>query len=126
MSTKKSAKSKAAPKRKRMVSAKRKNAVPARQTHVAPSSVLEGRTGHWTQWIEPRGMAYLAERLTPCHFHIKNHGPELVRFFAEHGDHLDLSAGKVRATYASGTITVKNGGEKWVLIEFDFLPILRK
>jgi hypothetical protein len=62
----------------------------------------------------------------PCHFVIKNHGPETVRFFAEHGDHLDLSAGSVRATYAGSTITVENGSEKWVLIEFDFLPIFRK
>ena|SRR5208282_1278409 len=113
-------------KRKRTMPAKRKNAGPAKQKHVVPSPALEGRTGHWTQWIEPRGVAFLAQRLTPCHFHIKNHGPEPVRFFAEHGDHLDLSAGKVRATYASSTITVENGSEKWVLIEFDFLPIFRK
>jgi hypothetical protein len=87
----------------------------------------EGPTGRfWTQWIKPRGVAYLAQRSIPCHFVIKNHGPETVRFFAEHGDHLDLFAGDVRATYASSTITVENGSEKWVLIEFDFLPIFRK
>ena len=87
----------------------------------------EGPTGiFWTQWIKPRGVAYLAQRSIPCHFVIKNHGPETVRFFAEHGDHLDLSAGNVRATYAGSTITVENGSAKWVLIEFDFLPIFRK
>jgi len=111
--------------RKRTIQAKRKNAVPAKQKHEVPSPALEARTGHWSQWIEPRGVAFLAQRLTPCHFHIKNHGPEPVRFFAEHGDHLDLPAGKVRATYASSTITVENESEKWVLIEFEFVPIRR-
>jgi hypothetical protein len=119
MSTK-AAKSKAAPKRKGTVPPKGKSAVPA---HTA---ALESRTGHWTQMIKPRGVAFIAQRLTPSHFYIKNHGPEMVRIFAEHGDHLDLFAGDVRATYASSTITVENGSEKWVLIEFDFLPIFRK
>ena len=39
---------------------------------------------------------------------------------------MDLPAGKVRTTYAYGTIRVENRGEKSVLIEFDFLPILKR
>ena len=113
-------------KRKRTTPAKRKNAVPAKQKHVVPRPAMVGRTGHWTQWIKPKGMAFLAQRLTPCNFVIQNHGPETVRFFAEYGDHLDLAAGDARATYAGSTITVENGSKKWVLIEFDFLPIFRK
>ena len=64
-------------KRKRTVPAKRKSAVPAKQEHVVPSheAALEGRTGHWTQWIEPRGAALLSKTLGPIHFVIKNREP---------------------------------------------------
>ena len=87
----------------------------------------EDPTGRfWTQWIEPNGVAFLAQALTPCHFHIKNHGSESVRLFAEQGVRMDLSAGKVHATYAAGAITVENRSEKWVLIEFEFVPIFRR
>jgi hypothetical protein len=87
----------------------------------------EGPTGRfWTQWIEPKGVAFLSQTLTPCHLLIKNHGPEAIRFFAEQGDHLDLPADKVRATYAAGTITAENKSDKWVLIEFELLPIYRR
>jgi hypothetical protein len=87
----------------------------------------EGPTGRfWTQWIEPKGIAFLSQTLTPGHFVIKNHGPEGVWLFAEQGVRMDLPAGKVHATYAAGNITVENRTEKWVLIEFDFLPIFRK
>jgi hypothetical protein len=87
----------------------------------------EGPTGRfWTQWIEPKGIAFLSQTLTPGHFVIKNHGPEGVWLFAAQGVRMDLPAGKVHATYAAGNITVENRTEKWVLIEFDFLPIFRK
>jgi hypothetical protein len=87
----------------------------------------EGPTGRfWTQWIEPKGAALLSQTLTPCHFHVKNHGPETVRLVADRGDLMDLPPGKVRATFARGTITVDNRSEKWVLIEVEFLPIYRK
>jgi hypothetical protein len=48
------------------------------------------------------------------------------RLVAQQGDLMDLSPGAVRATYARGTITVENRGEKSVLIEFEFLPIYLK
>jgi hypothetical protein len=64
--------------------------------------------------------------LVPCHFVIKNHGPEPVRLYAEHGVQMDLPAGKVHATYAAGAITVENRSEKAVLIEFEFVPIYKK
>ncbi len=82
-----------------------------------------GPKGHWSQWIEPKGAALLAQTLMPCHFVVKNHGPESLRLVAQNGDLMDLPSGKVRATYAHRTVTVENRSEKWVLIEFDFVPI---
>jgi hypothetical protein len=112
MSTK-TAKSKAAPKRKR--------AVPAQK---AASESPCGR--FWTQRIEPNGVAFLAQNLMPVHFVMKNDGPEAIRLFAEHGVQMDLPAGKVHATYAAGNITVENRSAKSVLISFEFLPIFRR
>ena len=86
----------------------------------------EGASGRWTQWIKPKGAALLAQTLMPIHFVIKNRGPEPVRLVAEHGDLMDLPPDVVRATYAHGTVTVENRSDKFVLIEFDFLPIFRK
>jgi hypothetical protein len=121
MSTKKTAKSKAAPKRKGTVPAKGKSAVPA---HTAP---LESRTGHWTQWIGPKGVAFISETLMPVHFVIKNHGPGPVFLMAGQGKQMDLGPDAVHATYACETVWVKNRDEKLgALIEFDFLPIFRK
>jgi hypothetical protein len=82
-------------------------------------------TGKWTQWIEPKGAALLSQMLGPVHFVVKNHGKDNVRLVAEYGDLMDLRPGAVRATYARGTIRVENRGDKPVLIEFEFLPILR-
>jgi hypothetical protein len=121
MSTKKTAKSKAAPKRKGTVPAKGKSAFPA---HAA---ALGSRTGHWTQWIPPSGAALISERLTPCHVVIKNHGAHTVMLVAQHGDLFDLAPGAVRATYASGIIRVENEDKKsGILIEFDFYPYFGK
>jgi hypothetical protein len=83
----------------------------------------DGPSGHWTQWIEPKGAALLAETLGRAHFVIKNHGPNGVTLVAAHGDLMDLPAGAVRATYAFGTVRVENKSEDWVLVEFDFLPL---
>jgi hypothetical protein len=88
---------------------------------------LEGPSGRsWTMRIEPNGAALLSQTLMPSHFVIKNHGSNNVRLVAHQGDLMDLSPGAVRATYAQGTVTVENRGEKSVLIEFEFLPIFRK
>jgi hypothetical protein len=115
-------------KRKRTVPAKRKSAVPAKQEHAVPSheTALEDRTGHWIERIEPRGTALLSQTLGPIYFVIKNRSPNSVFLMAEYGDLMDLPPGKVRATYAAGTITVENRSEKSALIEFDFLPIYKK
>jgi hypothetical protein len=87
----------------------------------------EGPTGRfWTQWIEPHGAALISELLGPIYFVIKNHGPDGVMLVAAHGDMMDLPPGKVRATYAHGTVRVENKGEKSALIEFEFLPISKK
>jgi hypothetical protein len=83
----------------------------------------EGPSGHWTQWIKPKGAALLAETLGRAHFVIKNHGPNGVRLVATHGDLMDLPAGAVRATYAHGIVRVENWSEDSVLVEFDFLPL---
>jgi hypothetical protein len=83
-------------------------------------------TGKWTQWIKPKGAALLSQTLGPIHFVVKNHGAHTIRLVAQYGDLMDLHPGTVRATYASGTITVENRGEKSVLIEFEFLPIYIK
>jgi hypothetical protein len=119
MSTKK-AKSKAAAKRKPTNARKTK-------PKPKPTSYGGGPKGspvtHWSQWIEPKGAALLAQTLMPCHFVVKNHGPESLRLVAQNGDLMDLPSGKVRATYAHRTVTVENRSEKWVLIEFDFVPI---
>jgi len=80
----------------------------------------------WTQWIEPRGAALLSQMLGPVYFVVKNHGSNNVMLIAQDGDLMDLSPGAVRATYARGTITVENRGEKPALIEFEFLPIFLK
>jgi hypothetical protein len=115
MSTKKTAKSKASSKLTRTMPTK---SVPA---HDAAS---EGR--FWSQLIQPKGVAFLAQNLTPIVFVIKNAGAEPVRLFAEHGVQMDLPAGTVHATYAAGHITVENGSDKSVLILFEFLPIYKK
>jgi hypothetical protein len=116
MSTKKTAKTKAAPKRKGTVPAKR-SAVPAHDV----------ASGHWTQWIPPSGVALISERLTSCHVVVKNHGAHTVMLVAQHGDLFDLAPGAVRATYASGIIRVENEDKKsGVLIEFDFYPYFGK
>jgi hypothetical protein len=79
--------------------------------------------GFWTQWIEPKGAALLAQMIGRCRFIIKNHGPDGIVLVAEHGGLMDLPPGKVRATQTYGAVRVENRGEKWVLIEFQFLPI---
>ena len=121
MSTKK-AKSKAAAKRKPTNARKTKP-----KPKPKPTSYGGGPKGspvtHWSQWIEPKGAALLAQTLMPCHFVVKNHGPESLRLVAQNGDLMDLPSGKVRATYAHRTVTVENRSEKWVLIEFDFVPV---
>jgi hypothetical protein len=81
---------------------------------------------HWSQWIEPKGAALLSETLGPFYFVVKNHGPDGIMLVAQHGDLMDLPPGKARATYGHGTVRVENRGEKWVLIEFDFLPIFKR
>jgi hypothetical protein len=121
MSTKKTARRKAAPKWKGTLPANGKSAVPAHAT------ALGSRTGHWTQWIPPSGAALISERLTPCHVVVKNHGAHTVMLVAQHGDLFDLAPGAVRATYASGFIRVENEDKKSeVLIEFDFYPYFAK
>jgi hypothetical protein len=77
----------------------------------------------WTQWIRPKGAALLSQMLGPVYFVVKNHGANNVMLVAHHGDLIELPAGAVRATYARGTITVENKGEKPALIEFEFMPI---
>ena len=67
----------------------------------------EGPTGRfWTQWIEPKGAALLAQTLMPCHFVVKNHGPESLRLVAQNGDLMDLPSGKC----AQRTLT---GRSRW-------------
>jgi hypothetical protein len=86
--------------------------------------VVSGR--FWTQRIEPRGAALLAQMLGPVYFVVKNHGPDNIMLSAHQGDLKEVPRGAVRATYARGTITVENLGDKSVLIEFEFLPIFIK
>jgi hypothetical protein len=114
--------------RKRTTPAKRKGAVAAKQEHVIPShgAALEERARHWTQWIEPKGAALLSQMLGPIYFVIKNWGSNNVFLMAQHGDLMDIVPGATRATYAAGTITVENRGEKPALIEFDFVPFYKK
>jgi hypothetical protein len=121
MSTKKKGKSNAAAKRKSTVPAKGKSAV------LAHAAALESRTGHWTQWIEPKRAAFISENLMPVHFVIKNRGPAPVFLVAGQGKQMDLGPDAVHATYACGTVWVENRDEKLsALVEFDFLPIFRK
>jgi hypothetical protein len=106
-----------------------------RKTKPKPKPKLVGRGGglerpsgrFWTQWIEPKRVAYISETLMPVHFVIKNHGPGPVFLVAAQGKRMDLLPDSVHATYACGTIWVENRDEKLgALIEFDFLPIFRK
>jgi hypothetical protein len=87
--------------------------------HVPP----DGPGGHWTQRIEPKRAALLAETLGRAHFVIKNHGPNSVTLVAGQGDLMDLPAGAVRVTYAHGTVRVENKSDDSALIEFDVLPL---
>ena len=80
----------------------------------------------WLQWIEPRGAALLSQMLGPVYFVMKNRGPNSVMLIAQQGDLMEIPPGAVRATYARGTITVENRGDKPVLIQFQFLPIAIK
>jgi hypothetical protein len=103
----------------------RKSSEKAKKTELASlGGGPEGPSGRfWTQWIEPRGAALLSQTLGPVYFVVKNRGPNDIWLAAQYGDLMDVRAGDVRATYAYGTITVKNRGEKPVLIEFEFVPI---
>jgi hypothetical protein len=103
--------------------AKRKSSVPANPETAVPA---HDSAGHWTQRIEPKGAALLAETLGRVYFVIKNHGPNGVFLVAAHGDAMDLPSGAVRATYAHGIIQVVNKSEDPVLVEFEFLPIFLK
>jgi len=85
-----------------------------------------GPSGHWTQEITRGTAALLSERGVRCYFVLKNHGPDAVFLVAEYGEHFDLPAGAVRATYAHGIIRVENRGEKSAFLEFDFLPLQSK
>jgi hypothetical protein len=86
-----------------------------------------GPTGKfWTQWIKPKGAAFISENLMPVHFVIKNHGPGDVLLVAQRGKTVDLPPGVVHVTYAAGLIRVENREENPVFIEFEFLPIFRK
>jgi hypothetical protein len=81
-------------------------------------------SGHWHEWIEPKGAALLAQTFQPCHFIMKNHGPPHVRLYALRGDDMHLGPGKVRGTFFYEHLRVENlSGEEAVLIEFQFLPI---
>jgi hypothetical protein len=86
----------------------------------------DGPIGHWTQLINRARPALLSERGVRCYFVVKNHGPDDVLLVAEHGDHFDLPAGAVRATFAQGIIRVEDKGEKSAFIEFEFLPLQSK
>jgi hypothetical protein len=74
-------------------------------------------------WIKPKGAALLSQTFMRCHFVIKNHGPNNVLLVAQGADLIELPPGVVRATYAEGTVTVENKGEKSALIEFEVLPL---
>ena len=92
MSTKKTAKSKAAPKRKRTVPAK-KSAVPAHDAalQVGTSGPVE---------FEPKELLRLSDNIAmPVQLVIKNLGPGTVGFFAGYGDHNGSGARQVRVTY---------------------------
>jgi len=85
-----------------------------------------GRSGRWTMRIEPNEAAFIAQNLTPCHLVIQNHGPGLIKLVAQNGDLMDLSSGKLRATYVHGSLTVEVRGDKPALIELEFLPVFLK
>jgi hypothetical protein len=86
----------------------------------------DGPIGHWTQVITRGRPALLSERGVRCYFVMKNHGPDTVLLVAEYGEHFDVPAGAVRATYAHGIIRVEDRGEKSAFIEFEFLPLQSK
>jgi hypothetical protein len=115
-------------KRAKRTSAKQNRSSPAEQKGGAPAN---GRgsgspTGRfWTQWIEPKGTALLSEHLNPCHLVVKNHGPHDVKLVSQGGYPMELRPGTVRATQVGGTIEVENTGENSVLIEFEFLPLIK-
>jgi hypothetical protein len=109
--------------KKRTGPAERKSAVPAKQEHVA---ALEGRAGHWTQWIKPDQRAFISQTLRPCHLVIQNHGPGNIKLFAGHGDSMELAPGNLRATYVAGEITVENTDNKSAVVELELLSIFIK
>ena len=101
--------------------------MPTKAKRAINLSEPENPTGqNWTQWIDAGGVAFLSQVLPRSIFVLKNHGPESVELIAQHVDLMTLSAGAVRATYAYGTVTVKNKSAKRIMIEFEFLPIFPK
>ena len=115
-------------KNQRTVPAKRKSAVRAKHEKLVPSyeAALDSRTGHWAQRIKPNAAALLAQTLMPCIFVIKNHGANNIMLTAGYAGLMDVPPDAVRATFARDTITVENRGDKSVLIEFEFLPVVKK
>ncbi len=83
---------------------------------------LSASNGHWDQWIEPGGVAYLSQMFLPSHFVIKSHGPGYVGLHALAGDDMQLSPGTVRATFFRD-VRVENLSATATRIEFEFLPL---
>jgi hypothetical protein len=99
----------------------------ARKVELADRQPADRPTGRfWSQWLRPRGVAFLAQTVGPMYFVVKNCGDGTVCLAADNGDLTDVPPGTVRATYAHGNITVKNRADKPCRIEFDFLPINRR
>jgi hypothetical protein len=105
---------------KRTVRAKRESAV---RTYDAASQRCGG---HWTIPIKPRGTAFIAETLRPCHLVSQNHGPGHILLVAENGDLMDLPSGNLRATYVHGSVRVEVRDDQSALIELEFLPVFLK
>jgi hypothetical protein len=115
MSTKKTAKSKAAPKRTRTAPAKPKSVV---QGHDAAPEPIRGR---WTQSIDPPEIAVIAHKIWGLFVAIGNRGPSTV-LACTGRDEEKITPNALRVILIQGELTIESMDGKCATVELEFIP----
>jgi hypothetical protein len=113
MSTKKTAKSKAAPKRTRTVSASRKSVVPGHD-----AVPVHGR---WVQTIEPPEVAVIAHQVRGLFVAIGNSGPSTILVCSGMEEH-KITPRAIRVIAIQGELTIESMDANRATVELEFIP----
>ena len=108
-------------KRKRVVPAKRKRAVPT------GDAVLENPSRKWQLRVGPKETVSAAENAPLCQLVIQNLGPAVVEVHCGESerDTVILMPGKLSVMLAYGRIKIENVEEKWAIVEMEFSPRMK-